>query len=273
MRDQLVAILSTWLPAEALVPHAAGLWLVGILLAFVADLYLADRSGLDPRPAYWAGLCAIAGALVAGRAWMVLFANDVFTASLFVDILVGKKSIMGMVIGAAVGAWLALRLARQPVLEYMDAAVPAGFLGYAIARAGCLLAGCCYGTPTDLPWGIHYPYDSEPYLAQLHSGLIGPAASQSLAVHPIPVYHATLALLLAYLTLKRGETPGRPVAIALVGYGTGRFLLEFLRGDAVPTMLGLSVAQLGSVVFVIAGMTLWIFSRCRDRNVTRAWLP
>ena len=28
-------------------------------------------------------------------------------------------------------------------------------LGTAIARVGCFMRGCCYGIPTDLPWGIN----------------------------------------------------------------------------------------------------------------------
>jgi prolipoprotein diacylglyceryltransferase len=53
------------------------------------------------------------------------------------------------------------------------------------------------------------------------------------------------------------------VAVALIGYGIGRLLLEFVRGDAIATALGLSVAQLGSVAFVLAGALLWWLGRRR----------
>ena len=39
-------------------------------------------------------------------------------------------------------------------------------LGHVIGRFGCLLAGCCYGLPTELPWSITFtdPFASSPLL-------------------------------------------------------------------------------------------------------------
>jgi phosphatidylglycerol:prolipoprotein diacylglycerol transferase len=261
MRSVLVHTLAPWLPAEALVPHAATLWLSAVLVTLAVGLWLVAKAGLDPRPAFWAGLCGIAGGLVAGRLWLAYFAGEPAAGLGMVDLLQGQKGVMGVAVGASALAALALRLAGQPVLRYLDAGVPAAFVGYAVARVGCLLAGCCFGTPTTLPWGIHYPQGSPAYLAQVAAGLIEPTATQSLAVHPAAVYHALLGLVLCYLARKARGVPGRPLAVALAGYGVGRFLLEFLRGDTISTDLGLSVAQLWSIGFVLAGLALWRLGR------------
>lgn len=221
-------------------PDAAAVWLAAMLATLAAAVLLAARAGLDARPAFWAGVCGIAGALALGRLWLAAFGGQPVDGPLLEDLLEGEKSVMGAALGAGAGAWLWLRARSQPALKYFDAAMPAAFIGYAIGRVGCLIAGCCFGTPTELPWGVAYP---EP-----HS-------------HPAAVYHVLLALPLGYLAFKAYGTPGRPLAVGLLGYGVGRFLLEFLRGDAIPTELGLSVAQLGSIGFAVAGLCLWEFGR------------
>ena len=37
-----------------------------------------------------------------------------------------------------------------------DAIAPGIALGHVVGRFGCLLAGCCYGKPTTLPWGMTF---------------------------------------------------------------------------------------------------------------------
>jgi phosphatidylglycerol:prolipoprotein diacylglycerol transferase len=263
MRETLIETLPTWLPAQALVPQADAIWLLTLLVVFGGALLLVARAGLDTRVAFWAGLCGIAGALVLGRLWIVLFDEHAGGWASALDLLEGEKSVIGEALGAGLASALWLRLARQPVLPYLDAAIPAGLAGYALGRMGCLLAGCCFGTPTDLPWGIHYPPGSNPYLAQLATGLIPPSAAHSHAVHPIPVYHTLLGIALCWATFKAPRAPGRALAIGLAGYGLGRFLLEFIRGDALPTDLWLSIAQLGSIVFIVGGVMLWVASARR----------
>ena len=55
-------------------------------------------------------------------------------------------------------------------------------LGIGITRIGCFLNGCCFGTPTDQPWGVAFPKGSIPWHifgdthlhpSQLYSSLYG----------------------------------------------------------------------------------------------------
>ena len=43
-----------------------------------------------------------------------------------------------------------------PNLVVAAAFAPAVALGQAFGRQGCFAAGCCWGKPTDLFWGVHF---------------------------------------------------------------------------------------------------------------------
>ena len=67
--------------------------------------------------------------------------------------LANGKTILGGIIGLLAGIFIAKLWLRfnRPVLDTLAIALP---LSMAISRIGCLMAGCCFGTPTNLPWGI-----------------------------------------------------------------------------------------------------------------------
>src|SRR6202795_76655 len=96
--------------------------------------------------------------------------------------------------GAVIGGFLALLyLARRfkiPTLLMLDAASPAGALGYGIGRIGCLISGDGdYGIPTSLPWGMSFP-----------NGLV-PTTER---VHPTPIYEFLAALVIVYFLWRLG---------------------------------------------------------------------
>jgi prolipoprotein diacylglyceryltransferase len=98
---------------------------------------------------------------------------------------------------------LALRPRAGPGRRtYLDASLGALPLAFAIARLGCLAAGCCAGAATDLPWAVG-------------------------GAHPTPLYDAAAcaALQLVCGKLPRGARGGG----ALAGLGLVRLALEPLR--------------------------------------------
>ena len=147
--------------------------------------------------------------------------------------------VLGGLVGGAV--WcrrrgVPFRVAADLVFTYLP-------LGHAIARLGCLAAGCCWGAECELPWAVHYPEGSPAFAEQVRGG--GAAAAEALAAghshgtHPTAGYEALLSLgLFAWLFWRRRrarrapEPAGRQAARWLVGYGVVRFLLETTRGDA-----------------------------------------
>ncbi|AMR26850.1 hypothetical protein A0257_06845 [Hymenobacter psoromatis] len=110
-------------------------------------------------------------------------------------------------------------------------------LGLAVQGVGCLLAGCCYGTPlgAGLGLGICYPAGTGPWATQVAHGLLPATAAVSLPVHAAPVYQVLLCLCIAgVLVAKRRQLARRsglalPLPLALGAFAAGRFGLEFGR--------------------------------------------
>lgn len=195
------------------------------------------------------------GAIMGGKLLFVALEWRAFATGqlrFFGDFRYGFVFFGGLLGAMAMGAWLVRRL-KLPYLataDYIGVALP---MGHAIGRLGCLAAGCCYGKPTTLPWGVVLGGD--------------PASSTpvdlwGVPLHPTQVYeslaNAAIALFLAKRVLprvERGERPAGSVFLEYVAlYSVARFLNEFLRGDdRGGTLLGLFVSQwIGLICLAVA---------------------
>lgn len=135
-------------------------------------------------------------------------------------------------------------LAVLPVLDFL---VPYFTLAYALQRAfGCFLAGCCFGTPTSLPWGVRFPESPT-----------GPVPG--VPVHPTQLYLSATALI-TWIALRRLDgrttTAGTATAVATTGIFGSYFVISFYRGDLDTTqiLLGLSGSQVFSLLLMLGGL-------------------
>lgn len=148
--------------------------------------------------------------------------------------------------------------ARLPMLEFLDACSPAAAFGYGIGRIGCFLSGDGdYGKPTSLPWGISFP-----------NGVV-PTTER---VHPAPLYELIIWCAIGALLWHMGNKAlpsskplkGAPVVRSggqvfcayLILTGMARFLVEIIRINP-PWILGMSNAQVASLVTMVAGAILF----------------
>ena len=93
-------------------------------------------------------------------------------------------------------------------------------------------------------------------------------------VLPVQLYEAAfnLALFAALVVyFRRKPRAGSVGALYLVTYPVARFILELLRGDERLRVLGLTVAQAGSVALFTAGIVgWWSISRRARSDVHRS---
>ena len=167
----------------------------------------------------------------------------------------GGLTYYGGLLGATGAAVLLLRRDRFPFWKAADMAGFAIPMGLAFGRMGCLLAGCCFGAPTKLPWGLSFPPRSPASEEQAKEHLIESVRMWSLPVHPTQIYESAASLAIAaaclFWVLPRKRYDGQVFAASLVLYAVARFLVEILRRDARGGAGGLSTSQLIGIGLII----------------------
>jgi len=177
---------------------------------------------------------------------------------------------------------------RIPILTFLDACSPAGALGYAIGRMGCLLSGDGdYGKYTSLPWGMKfYPEVGCPgkHFICLVRGSLVPSAGTTVGlptsaivpVHPTPIYEFIAGVLIAWALWHWGSRRRRdkaPAGTILAGYllltGLARFLVEFIRINPRSAFGVLTNAQVASLVSIVAGAALIFALRSRTPEAAK----
>jgi phosphatidylglycerol:prolipoprotein diacylglycerol transferase len=227
--------------------------LFGALGFLVASFYAMARAARVGMPGN-----RVVDVLVAGGVFGVLGARVVYlvqtgdTASFFA-LRSGGLVFYGALLALPMAAVVA-RLRELPILPLADEIAVALPLVHAISRIGCLLAGCCWGAPTDLPWGLTY---SDPLAPAPHG----------IALHPAVLYEAIGLLGLAgALTLFAPfkTRDGQTMFAYLTGYAVLRSIVELWRGDDRGTLLfdALSFSQGVSLLVVpLAGLVLLVLPR------------
>lgn len=237
----------------------------GVLLAaaYLAGLWLATTrakaAGLDSTKVLDLGIWVIIAALVGAKALLFIVDFQHFTSSWdeFTTLLRSGGVFYGGLIGAIVVCVYLLRKHRLPLWQSGDLFAPGIALGYMVGRLGCLMAGCCYGRPTDVAWAITF---TDPVATQNVGTPLG------VPLHPTQIYEsaAGLVILLALLALERvgRRFPGRTFWAFVLLYSISRFIIEFFRGDERGIIAALSTSQFISVVlFPLSLFMLWYLSR------------
>jgi phosphatidylglycerol:prolipoprotein diacylglycerol transferase len=148
---------------------------VMLVIGFLAALWLIKRLSWnlapDSRATTNAALyCLIAG-VVGSRLFYVLLNYEQFRGRPLATLAVweGGLVLLGGVILAVVVLLVFLLYHKLPVRRYLDILAIGVMLGVAFGRIGCFLIGDCFGKPTDLPWGVRFPYNSFPYVSQINA--------------------------------------------------------------------------------------------------------
>lgn len=230
----------------------------GVLLGLWYARHQAARAGLSPDKVWNLGIYMILSALVLAKLWLVASDWPYFAAHPREIFGIATYQSGGTFYGGVLGALLMISLytyfQRLPIVSVLDTYAGALPLGHAIGRLGCFAAGCCYGRPTSVPWGVTFNSQAAGLLAGTPLGI---------RLHPTQLYEAadeSLNFVLLVWLGGRQRFRGQIVGAYLVLYGIGRGTIEFFRGDPGRTMLfhdAISLMQLVSAALILTGTFLW----------------
>jgi phosphatidylglycerol:prolipoprotein diacylglycerol transferase len=242
-----------------------------VALAFLVALWviarLARRAGLNSDTVVNLGILCGLSAIVGAKIMMYLvdipyYARNPGEIFSLASLQAGGVFYGGL-IAALIAAAIYMRRHHLPALRTADVFAPGIALGHGIGRLGCFAAGCCYGRPTMLPWGVRF---TSP-LSQVSPELLG------VRLHPTQLYESAAEFIIfgiLYWRIRRQHAPGAIISLYLILYSTVRFLVEFVRdhpGEPNPFGGPLNTSQWISLALAALGLAWFV------RNVGRASTP
>jgi hypothetical protein len=208
----------------------------GVVLAILFMLTLAGFSGLS---------VSLMAAMVLADLLACL------TLAMATKIILGEERLtychheISIMLVTAVIAWLFY----QPVLSYLDVSILGLGLGLACGRIGCLMAGCCHGTPSRC--GVRY--------GAAHVAVGFNPHYSGARFFPIQIIEAIWVAAIVFvgcLLVLRGYPAGVALSLYVCAYGAGRFFSEFLRADTDRAyFLGFSESQWISLLLMLVVVT------------------
>lgn len=146
-----------------------------------------------------------------------------------------QLSLIGWRIGVLAGAIISIKLIGIPKGSF-DTIAYAFPVGLIITRIGCLIGGCCYGTPVNSFFAVNYSGSPE-------------------NLHPVQFYEILLGIVLIsnnFILQRKNffKKPGNLGLFTMMSYFFFRFFLEFIRAGGVYAG-GLKIIQWIAVVAVI----------------------
>ncbi len=233
---------------------------LAFLVALVVAARLAVKDELPRERVYDLGLWMLLAALIGSKVLM-LWTEPGYRENLWqllsLDFLRSGGVFYGGLIGAVITGYFLVRRYKLPWWKTADAFAPGIALGQSIGRLGCFAAGCCWGKPTTLPWGVRFT----------EKGHEITGVPIDVHLHPTQLYEsaATLALFFFLLWLhRRRRFSGQVILFYAVLYGAIRFLIEFVRDDprgdiaGLTSLTGLSTSQMISLLVGLFGLILLI---------------
>ena len=232
--------------------HSYGvLYAAGVGLGILGTVWLGTREGM-PADWFWdLALALIVGIVLGARLEYVRTRWPQFAADpmRILDLRDGGMVFYGGFIGVVLCMSALMWWRKMPAWKIFDIYAVLLPFGLALSRVGCLLAGCCYGLPTTLPWGVTYPAGARP-----------PAG---IPLHPTQLYEtlycALLGVALAWIRAHRRFEGQAFISFFLI-YPLFRIANESLRGDTVRgyAIGALTNAQAISLLLIAAGAGMWL---------------
>ena len=245
---------------------------LAFLCAILITVKLAARDGLPREKIYdlclWMLLCSLIGSKL-----LMLFTEPEYRDHplqlISLDFLRSGGVFYGGLIGAILSGYFLMRRYQLPWWKTADACAPGIAIGNFFGRQGCFAAGCCWGKPTTLPWGVKF--------TELGHEITG--VPLDVRLHPTQLYESFAMLLVFFFLLwlhKYRRFNGQVILLYALLYSVIRFAIEFLRDDprgdlfGLTTLTGLSTSQLISLIVGAGALVLLVLRWRKAAGITKA---
>ena len=249
--------------------HTYGLLLA---IAFISGIWITARNarkeGISADSVWNLGLVVVFSALVGSKILLLISDFDYYFQNPQAIFSLETLRSMGVYYGGlllALGAAVGYMLKRHlPAWTMADCAAPGIALGQAIGRLGCLAAGCCYGSPTHVPWAICFTSE---YAAE------NVGVPLNIPLHPTQIYESAATFLLFAFLMWRlsGKHIKGQILLEYLGiYAVLRFFIEFYRADERGSVMRglLSTSQFIAVIMFLGSIAVYFYLR-RRKNAVR----
>lgn len=207
----------------------------GFLAGILYSLRQSRKWGLDPEVifnlSFWIMVSGVLGARalyvfidIGQKGWSSEFVT--WNVTKWVALWEGGLVWYGGFIAASIVVIAYAYRQKLPVWRVADVLAPAAFMGLAIGRIGCLMAGDDFGKPTHVPWAVtfHNPL-----------ALVYPPSLLGVPLHPTQTYMQMKSFTVAFVChmfLKRWKRyDGAVLALSMMVYSVLRFIIEYFRAD------------------------------------------
>jgi phosphatidylglycerol:prolipoprotein diacylglycerol transferase len=249
-----------------------GLFLaLAFLFAILITVKLGERDGLSRQKIYDLSLWMLLASLIGSKILMFFTEpeyRDHPLQLLSLDFLRSGGVFYGGLLGAVLTGYVLMRRYKLPWWKTADACAPGIAIGNFFGRQGCFAAGCCWGKPTSLPWGVKF--------SELGHEITGVPIDAPL--HPTQLYESFSMLIVFFFLLwlhKRRRFSGQVILFYALLYSIIRFAIEFFRDDprgdilGLTTATGLSTSQLISLIVGIGAAILLVVRWRRASAVSK----
>lgn len=227
--------------------HTYGLMIaIGFILGITTVRRLAVASALNPDEVSDLSFWLLIYGFLGSRILFILTRFDEYAQN---PLDVFKVWEGGLVFfgGLILSTFYALHYFRKHRLnpwKMIDVLAPGLVIAHAFGRLGCLGAGCCYGHPTALPWGV-----------RLDSDLVEDSLRR-IPLHPVQAYEFVSLLVLYFGLLwvfRHRKLEGQVGLTYFMTYPLIRSVVEVFRGD---TLRGFVIDEwLSTSQFI----SIWVF--------------
>jgi phosphatidylglycerol:prolipoprotein diacylglycerol transferase len=245
---------------------------LAFLCAILITVKLAARDGLPREKIYdlclWMLLCSLVGSKI-----LMLFTEPEYRDHplqlISLDFLRSGGVFYGGLIGAILSGYFLMRRYQLPWWKTADACAPGIAIGNFFGRQGCFAAGCCWGKPTTLPWGVKF--------TELGHEITG--VPLDVRLHPTQLYESFAMLIVFFFLLwlhKHRRFNGQVILFYALLYSIIRFAIEFWRDDprgdffGLTTLTGLSTSQLISLIVGAGALVLLVLRWRKAAGITKA---